>query len=492
MTRKGLPGGCTRPAGTAFDKLMPGSPAIPNDKKRFAKVANHVLPVLFLSHALMPKATNNRRALGVVFLIMFIDLMGFSIIFPLFPAMLDYYLPEEGGDGLLGNLVSWLSNLSAREGDQRFLVAVLFGGILGSLYSLLQFVFSPIWGKLSDKFGRRNVLLLTQSCTALGYLLWIFAGEFWLLVLSRTLAGVMSGNIAVATAAISDITDQQGRAKGMAVVGIAFALGFLLGPAIGGLAAQWDWTACGRGLEAYGINPFSAPAAIAFILALLNVIWIRYGFKETLKPEDREAALARDKAEGNRLAALFHLKTPDIRRACWVNFLFTLSFAGMEFTLTFLAVERFAYSTLDNGLMFLFIGFWLIIAQGVFVRRLAPTLGERKLSLGGIFSAMLAFAMIAAIADQTVFFVALAFFSIGAGLVFPSLAALVSLYADPSEQGRYLGIYRSAGALARAFGPLLAALVYFHFGGGISYTFGTVLLILPLLLALKMRQPAKE
>lgn len=441
----------------------------------------------------MPQPPNNRRPLGVVFLILFIDLMGFSIIFPLFPAMLEYYLPEPRAGGLLSGLVGWLRELAAaQDGDPQFLVAVLFGGILGSLYSLLQFVFSPIWGKLSDKFGRRNILLITQVGTALSYLGWIFAGQFWMLLVTRALAGIMSGNIAVATAAVSDVTDQKNRTKGMAVVGIAFAMGFLLGPAIGGISAQWNWLVANPNWEAYGINPFSVPAAIAFVLATINVIWIARSFKETLKPEDRDAALAKDKATGNRLAALFHIPLPDIRRTCWVNFLFTLSFSGMEFTLTFLAVERFSYSTLDNGLMFLFIGFWLIITQGGIVRRLAPKLGEKKLSLGGVISGMVAFAIIAAIASQSAFYVALAFLAIGAGLVFPSLASLVSLYADPSEQGRYMGVYRSAGSLARALGPLLAAIIYFHFGSGVSYSVGAAVLILPLLIALKLRQPKKE
>ncbi len=438
----------------------------------------------------MSKSGINHRALGVIFLVMFIDLMGFSIIFPLFPDMLEYYLAKTPEGGMLHCTIAWLEAHTSQDLDSSFLVAVLFGGALGSLYSLLQFVFSPLWGKLSDRFGRRRVLLITQIGTALSYLGWIFAGELWLLLVTRALAGVMSGNIAVATASISDVTDQQNRAKGMAYVGIAFAMGFLLGPAIGGISAQWNWLAANPALEAWGINPFSAPAAVACVLATINVIWIARGFKETLPETNRNDHPSVGLA--GRLTGLFRIPQPDIRRSCWVNFLFTLSFAGMEFTLTFLAVERFNYSAMDNGLMFVFIGFWLIITQGGIVRRMAPKVGEKKLSLAGVLSAAVAFFLIAAIATQSVFFVALALLSIGAGLVFPSLSALTSLYADPSEQGRFLGIYRSAGALARALGPLLAAMVYFHYGSSTSYATGAVFLILPLLLALKLKQPAKE
>ncbi|MEM8550174.1 MAG: MFS transporter [Verrucomicrobiota bacterium] len=440
----------------------------------------------------MPASANKRRAIGAVFLILFIDLMGFSIIFPLFPEMLEYYLSKAEPGSLLDQLEKWLETVTPELENKRFLVAVLFGGILGSLYSILQFIFSPIWGKLSDRLGRRRVLLITVTGTALSYLGWIFAGDFWILIATRALAGIMSGNISVASAAVSDLTDEKNRTKGMAVIGIAFALGFLIGPAIGGLSAQWNWVGCDRGLEAYGLNPFSAPAAIAFILAVINLIWIRRGFQETLPEQNRAEAIAREKDEPKRISGLFHIPLPDIKRACMLNLLFTASFAGMEFTLTFLAVERFAYSTLDNGLMFVFIGFWLIITQGGIVRRLAPKVGEKKLTLAGIACAVIAFSLIAVSETETVFYIALAFFALGAGLVFASLSGLVSLYADPSEQGKYLGLYRSAGALARAFGPISAALIYFTFGSTYCYIVGTAVMVVPLMIALKLRQPSKE
>ena len=142
-----------------------------------------------------------------------------SVIFPLFPSLLDHYLALEGTDSLLGRLVETLSDIAS---GNRFAVVVLFGGILGSLYSLLQFLFSPFWGSLSDRHGRRPILLLTIAGTAISYLVWIFSGSFLLLLISRVIGGIMSGNIATATAAMADSTTRANRAKGMGIIGEKF------------------------------------------------------------------------------------------------------------------------------------------------------------------------------------------------------------------------------------------------------------------------------
>ena len=232
---------------------------------------------------------NSRRSiLGVVFLTLFIDLVGFSIIFPLFPAMLDYYLPPEEEGSFLAFIVDWLGKSSRSDGsfgDSTFLAHVLFGGFLGSLYSLLQFVFAPFWGRLSDRYGRKPILFLTILGNMLGYLMWAFSGSFWLLIASRILSGTSSGNLSVATAAVADITVAEKRSRGMALVGVAFGLGFLVGPAIGGFSSLIDLGTYFPDLVRYGINPFSVPAFIAFSLSLLNLLWVALKFNETLPLE---------------------------------------------------------------------------------------------------------------------------------------------------------------------------------------------------------------
>ena len=151
----------------------------------------------------------NRRIFAVVFLTIFLDMVGFSVLFPLFPSMLDYYLEREAtlGGGIVTEFVQLIEQFSFSDQNSssfRFEI-VIFGGALGSLYAILQFFFAPVWGRLSDKIGRRPVLIFTVGGTCLGYALWIFAGDFWVLVLSRFLGGIASGNLSVATAAVADV-----------------------------------------------------------------------------------------------------------------------------------------------------------------------------------------------------------------------------------------------------------------------------------------------
>jgi len=429
-----------------------------------------------------PAGRRSRRTLGIVFLTLFLDLVGFSIIFPLFPAMLDYYLPDGAGDGsLLGRLIAPLADWAEASGadDPRFLTAVLFGGILGSLYSILQFVCAPLWGALSDRKGRRTVLLITIAGLALSYVAWFFAASFWVLVLARVIGGAMGGNLSVATAAVADITSREKRAGGMAIVGIAFGLGFIVGPGIGGLAAMVDLSGNAT-LAALGVNPFSMAALISFALSLVNLIWVARRFEETLPPEKRKET---PRSRGLPVFQLFQSGTPAARRTNLIYLIFMLAFSGMEFTLTFLAVERFRFSPAQNGGMFVFIGVVLILVQGGIVRRLSQPVGEKNLAVAGLIAGVGAFMALSVAPGPGFFFVALALMALSIGLTSPTLSALVSLYAKDADQGTALGVFRSAGSLARAIGPLLAAFAYFAYGSQAAYLFGACLIVLPLVLA---------
>ena len=437
-----------------------------------------------------PNEKQNRRTLGIVFLTLFLDLVGFSIIFPLFPAMLEYYLPHGAGDSsLLGQLVGQLAGWAEASGaeDPRLMTAVLFGGILGSLYSVLQFLCAPLWGAWSDRVGRRKVLLITISGIALSYLLWFFAASFWILILARIVSGAMGGNLSVATAAVADTTSREKRSSGLALIGIAFGLGFIVGPAIGGLCSMIDLTEIMPGLAEFGVNPFSLPALVALILSLANLVWVARRFKETLPEEKR----VEPEKRGLPVFHIFTTGSPEIKRTNLLYLIFMLAFSGMEFTLTFLAVERFAFSPAQNGGMFVFIGFILIVVQGGIVRRLAKPVGEKRLAIAGLFCGIFAFLALAITLNLGPFFIALAIMALAMGLASPTLSALISLYSNESEQGANLGVFRSAGSLARAIGPLVAAFVYFAYGSQSAYLFGAVVVILPLLMALKLPQPEK-
>lgn len=441
------------------------------------------------------EATANTKGggtLGIIFLTLFLDLVGFSIIFPLFPAMLDYYLPNGAGDGsLLGRLIEPLAGWAQSSGaaNPRFMTAVLFGGILGSLYSILQFLCAPLWGAYSDRVGRRKVLLITIAGLALSYAAWFFAASFWVLVFARILGGAMGGNLSVATAAVADTTTREKRSSGLAIIGIAFGLGFIVGPAIGGLFTKINLLEIFPSLGNYGVNPFSAPALVSFALTILNLVWVARRFKETLPEEKRGAASPARK--GLPVFRMFQSPSPEIRRTNLVYLIYMLAFSGMEFTLTFLAVERFAFTPAQNGGMFVFIGFILILVQGGIVRRLATPVGEKRLAVVGLGCAIAAFLVLAIALNLGLFFGALAIMAFSIGLASPTLSALVSLYSNEAEQGASLGVFRSAGSLARAIGPLVAAFAYFAYGSKSAYLFGAVVVIVPFILALKLPKPAK-
>lgn len=423
-----------------------------------------------------------RRILGLVFLTVFMDIVGFSIIIPLFPQLLRHYIDAEGSSGtLVGALraaAEWISNGSVNE----MLLAVLFGGILSSLYSGLQFVFSPIWGVLSDRLGRRRILTITLAGNALSYLLWIFAAQFWVVVLTRLVSGMMAGNIAVASAAAADVTDEKSRTKGMAVVGVAIGMGFVFGPAIGGYASKFQFVQSG-GQGAIGLNPFSVPAVIAASLAVLNFILVAKYFPETLPPERRAGVDA-------KRASVFDLATvasTHVRRTSLANLVYQVAFTGMENTIVFLTFALFSYQPHDNVWLFLFNGACMIFAHGL-SRYLIKRAGQRKVAMLGMGIASVAFVVVAQIpyvhmvdhgGFETLFYLGLGFISFGTGLILPSLSSLVSLYSDSSEQGRNLGILRSAGSLARVIGPVTAALLYFHFGSHFWVYLGGALLMLP-------------
>jgi MFS family permease len=427
-----------------------------------------------------PAVLPQRRILGLIFLTVFMDIVGFSIIIPLFPHLLDHYIRSEGAAGtLIGGLngaAEWMG------GDTVFKKTVLFGGLLSTLYSLLQFVFSPIWGAMSDRLGRRRILTITLAGNALSYLLWIFAAQFWVVVLTRLVSGMLAGNIAVASAAAADVTDEKERTKGMAVVGVAIGLGFVFGPVIGGLAAGVRFTYEATG-GSFGLNPFSVPAAIAAAMALLNYLLVARYFPETLPVGRRALADARRPS----VFDLATVRSAAVRRTSFANLVYQVAFTGMENTIVFLTLALFAYSPRDNAWLFLFNGACMIFAQGL-ARPLVKRLGQRKVVMLGMVVAAAAFLWVAQIpptlaadgdGSKTSFYLGLGLISFATGLILPSVSALVSLYSDASEQGRNLGILRSAGSLARVIGPVSAALLYFHFGSHFWVYLGGALLMLP-------------
>ena len=440
-----------------------------------------------VSHASAPAP--RRASLGVIFLTLYIDLIGFSIIFPLIPDLLGHYLRTDGQSGLLASLLA-LSEAGARAiGHSHNFAEVLFGGIIGSLFSILQFIMAPIWGSLSDKIGRRPVLMWTVAGTSIGYLVWALSGSFWLFLLSRVLCGAFGGNLSVATAAVADITTREQRSKAMGLVGAAFGLGLVTGPMVGALTAHWNLAELVPSLSRFGLNPFSVPALLSFGLSMLNLLWIGARFRETLTP-GQEAPASRH-VTGNPLRAILGLENPAVRRTNLVAFVFSTAFVAMELTLTFLAVDRFHYTARQNGMLLGFLGLCSILTQGVLVRRLLAQMPETRVLRLGLACAAVGFLLLGLAQTPWMLYVALVFTALGSGLVNPSTTGLISLYSSQAEQGRILGIFRSLGSLSRAITPLIAGVLYWSFGGLALFVLAAFVTLAAWLLSRPLPQPEK-
>ncbi len=420
-----------------------------------------------------PASPRRPLSLGVIFLTLLIDLIGFSIIFPLGPDLIGYYLRTDGQSGILGWLLAESDSLARALGKDHAFAAVLFGGVLFSLYSILQFVFSPFWGALSDRRGRRGVLLMTVAGTALGYLVWLLSGSFWLFVASRIVCGAFSGNLSVATAAVADVTTRQERSRAMGLVGAAYGLGLVTGPMVGAAAAQINLLARHPSLERFGINPFSVPALVSLLLCAVNLAWVKRSFRETLpesaRTETREARLR------NPIRAILNLENPSVRRANIAFFVYSLAFVAMETSLTFLAAERFGYSAGRNGILLGYLGICSIVTQGFIVRILLKKVDEVRVLAGGLVSTGVGLLVVGLGYQQWMMYAGLAIVAMGSGLVNPSITGLISLYSGPAEQGRVLGIFRSLGSLSRAITPILAGVVFFIYGSTSVFVAAAVL-----------------
>ncbi len=424
--------------------------------------------------------------LGLVFLTVFLDMVGFSIIFPLFPDMLEWYVGREGDGSSIARLAEWLKGL---VGGDDFAVIVLFGGILGSLYSGFQFVFAPIWGAVSDRIGRRPTLLITLVGTAASYVVWFFAGSFALLVVARLVGGIMAGNISTASAAIADTHKGSDRAKGMGILGAGIGLGFVVGPALGGLAAGWDLTGAFEGAASAGVNPFSGAAALAFGLAILNLVWAATRF-----PETRGASAGSDlERRGlNPFAAMRRLNFPGVHSLNLAYFIYFVAFGAMEFTLVFLAAEHLGYTPKQNAIMFVFIGLTIAFIQGGVVRRIVPKVGERKVASMGMMMTLPGFIAIAAVPfakSSAVLYGGLFLVSVGSSLVMPSFSSLASRYVPDDRQGFALGVFRSFGSLARVLGPLGGGVLYYSLGSTAPYAAASIILLVPIVISRGLPAP---
>jgi DHA1 family tetracycline resistance protein-like MFS transporter len=353
-----------------------------------------------------------KPGLPVVYLTVFVDLVGFGIILPALP----YYAEAFGATGV------WI------------------GAILAA-YSAAQLVGASLLGRLSDRVGRRPILLLSLAGSAASLVLCGLAGSLWLLLVARALAGLFGGSIAAAQAVIADVTAPGERAKYMGLLGASVGLGFVFGPAIG------------AGLSRFG---FGAAAFAAAGLAALNLVFAFFRLPETRTAEKRVRPHSR--FDWSSFADTLH--HPSIGRLLAATFLSTLAFVAMEATFALLGQARFGLDTGRLGLVFTYVGVVMVIVQGGLVGRLAPRFGERALATAG---ALIMAASLGALPFVPSFGIALgvlAALAVGQGLTTPMLSTLLSRATDADEQGGTLGLGQSLAAAARAVGPIGAGWLY--------------------------------
>lgn len=315
-------------------------------------------------------------------------------------------------------------------------------GWLMAAYSIVQFFMAPVWGRASDIHGRKSILFLTVAGQAFSFFMAALAPGFLFLLLSRALAGGFGGNISAASAMMADLTGPKDRAKGMGLIGAAIGLGFVFGPALGGVLIQWDYT---------------WPSWAAGILACFNLFLVFFLLKEPLKKKIERSSNRRSFSfEG--LGLVF--KERNLFKACLMFFLFTAAFVQLEVSFGLLVVDRFSLSERSAGLLLGGVGLVMAFVQGGLVGRLATRFGEKLLIVFG--SLFLAFGLLQLYlaANLVSLGLSLSFLALGYSLANPSLMSFASKTAGQERYGTVMGVYQSGGSLARALAPLAAGYFY--------------------------------
>ncbi len=365
--------------------------------------------------------SNKKAQLAVIFFTVFIYLVGFGIIIPIIPIL-----------------------------SRDFGANSLETGLLLSCYSLMQFLFAPFWGRLSDRLGRRPILTFCLIGEGLSYLLFAWARNLEWLFVARILAGFFGASISTASAYISDITPPNERSKGMALIGVAFGLGFVVGPALGGGLTIW-----GRTISAEKF--FDTSFAALWVAGLCFATFI-FAFKY-LKESLNEKSTSAEKKK--RLLVMWqYLSKKTVGPLMTVFLLSSLAMSSMEATLILFMGEKFQWDVKQVSFGFAYIGVIIIFTQGFLVRRLLPKWGERKVLRLGLTLFTCGLAIIGLAPSIAAMTVAMTLLSLGNGLSNPSILGSISLLSNSQEQGAALGVTQSMASLGRIIGPALGGAIY--------------------------------
>jgi DHA1 family tetracycline resistance protein-like MFS transporter len=367
----------------------------------------------------------------VLFLIVFVDLVGFGLVIPLLP----FYA-------------------------ERFSASPQQVTLLLAIYSLMQMFSSPLWGRLSDRIGRRPVLMVSMMASVLAYLWMGFADALWMLFAARALGGICAGNIAAAQAYIADVTPPEKRARGMGMIGAAFGFGFIIGPALGGVVAGHD----------LGTADLRTPGLIAAGLSFLAVLGVVFLLKESLT-----AAKVDGPARSRVTLIMDAFGRPVLSRLLVIFFLVTFAFAGMEATFAMWAMRQYGWGPAQVGYVFTYVGVLSAVMQGGLIGPLTRQFGEEKLMTAGLAMITGGLLGLGFAQELAALLVAVSLLALGMGAMQPSLSSLISRRAGASEQGEIMGVAQSVGSLSRVLGPVAAGALFAGLGRNSPFLWGAVL-----------------
>ncbi len=380
----------------------------------------------------------SKASLAVIFGIVFIDLIGFGIVIPVLPLY-----------------------------AERFGASPLVVGCLLAVYSLMQTIFAPILGRWSDRVGRRPVLLISIIGSSLGFLLMGLANSLALLFAGRIIDGITGGNISTAQAYIADVTPAHERSKGMGLIGAAFGLGFIFGPAIGGVMSHFS---------------LSAPLLFAAALAAVNAVAVYFFLPESLSKEHRH-----DSRERASMAQLFReARGSALAVVIGTYFFSTVAFSLLTATYPLFASHRFGFRAPQVGYIFAGMGILGAMVQGGMMGRLVKAFGEKRLTIAGTFLLAMSLFLLPISPTALILFVATGGIGLGHALSTAPLNGLASKAVGPAAQGRVLGAMQSASSFARIIGPVLGGWMLnqdlllrmqAHYGRAPYWTGGVIMLV---------------
>ncbi len=367
--------------------------------------------------------------LAILFLTIFVDLLGFGLIIPALP----FYAESFGA-------------------------SFITIGLLSASYSLMHFLFSPLWGRLSDRVGRRPVMLIGLAGSALAFLMFGLSSTLVMLFVARILAGILSSaTLPTAQAYIADTTSLEDRAKGMGLIGAAFGMGFIFGPALGGILTKYG----------YGV-----PALVAAGLSTINFVWALWKLPETLTNKSDESQ--RKMLSPDALKLIF--STPVLALLIGIFFVQVYAFSQMEATFALFSEHRLGLDAVHVGWILAEVGIISAIIQGGLMGKLVRAYGEAPLARTGLVLMAIGLFVIGFVHTTPQMVAAVPLLAIGSALMNPTINSLISKSAPPDKQGLTMGTAQSLGALARVFGPPSGTGLFQLFGPSAPYFVGGLLI----------------